>query len=207
MSHFDLAQKKLKIEELTAQTLQEDFWNDPQQAQTVIRRLNGIREVVENYEKLEASLANLEESGELLKEDMDEDIFTLCEEEYTQMEKDFERFEIGVLLSHEYDQSNAILELHPGAGGTESCDWCSMLYRMYSRYAEKKGFKVTVLDYLPGEEAGIKSVTMLVEGDKAYGYLKAEKGVHRLVRISPFDSGGRRTHFFCLARCHAAVQR
>ena len=192
MSHFDLAQKKLKIEELTAQTLQEDFWNDPQQAQTVIRRLNGIREVVENYEKLEASLANLEESGELLKEDMDEDIFTLCEEEYTQMEKDFERFEIGVLLSHEYDQSNAILELHPGAGGTESCDWCSMLYRMYSRYAEKKGFKVTVLDYLPGEEAGIKSVTMLVEGDKAYGYLKAEKGVHRLVRISPFDSGGRR---------------
>ena len=192
MSHFDLAQKKLKIEELTAQTMQEDFWNDPQQAQTVIRRLNGIREVVENYEKLEASLANLEESGELLKEDMDEDIFTLCEEEYTQMEKDFERFEIGVLLSHEYDQSNAILELHPGAGGTESCDWCSMLYRMYSRYAEKKGFKVTVLDYLPGEEAGIKSVTMLVEGDKAYGYLKAEKGVHRLVRISPFDSGGRR---------------
>ena len=147
---------------------------------------------MENYEKLEASLANLEESGELLKEDMDEDIFTLCEEEYTQMEKDFERFEIGVLLSHEYDQSNAILELHPGAGGTESCDWCSMLYRMYSRYAEKKGFKVTVLDYLPGEEAGIKSVTMLVEGDKAYGYLKAEKGVHRLVRISPFDSGGRR---------------
>lgn len=192
VSHFDLAQKKLKIEELTAQTMQEDFWNDPQQAQTVIRRLNGIREVVENYEKLEASLANLEESGELLKEDMDEDIFTLCEEEYTQMEKDFERFEIGVLLSHEYDQSNAILELHPGAGGTESCDWCSMLYRMYSRYAEKKGFKVTVLDYLPGEEAGIKSVTMLVEGDKAYGYLKAEKGVHRLVRISPFDSGGRR---------------
>ena len=192
VSHFDLAQKKLKIEELTAQTMQEDFWNDPQQAQTVIRRLNGIREVVENYEKLEASLANLEESGELLKEDMDEDIFMLCEEEYTQMEKDFERFEIGVLLSHEYDQSNAILELHPGAGGTESCDWCSMLYRMYSRYAEKKGFKVTVLDYLPGEEAGIKSVTMLVEGDKAYGYLKAEKGVHRLVRISPFDSGGRR---------------
>ena len=196
MSHFDLAQKKLKIEELTAQTMQEDFWNDPQQAQTVIRRLNGIREVVENYEKLEASLANLEESGELLKEDMDEDIFTLCEEEYTQMEKDFERFEIGVLLSHEYDQSNAILELHPGAGGTESCDWCSMLYRMYSRYAEKKGFKVTVLDYLPGEEAGIKSVTMLVEGDKAYGYLKAEKGVHRLVRISPFNAAGKRQTSF-----------
>ena len=183
VSHFDLAQKKLKIEELTARTLEADFWNDPQQAQNVIRRLNSIREVVESYEKLEAALANLEESCELLKEDMDEDIFMLCEEEYIQMEKDFSQFEIGVLLSHEYDQSNAILELHPGAGGTESCDWCSMLYRMYSRYAEKKGFKVTVLDFLPGEEAGVKSVTMLVEGDKAYGYLKAEKGGHRLVRI------------------------
>lgn len=116
----------------------------------------------------------------------------LAEEEYDAMAKDFENFEIQVLLSHEYDQNNAILELHPGAGGTESCDWASMLYRMYTRYAEKKGFKVTVLDYQPGEEAGIKSVTFLVEGDKAYGYLKGEKGVHRLVRISPFDSGARR---------------
>lgn len=97
-----------------------------------------------------------------------------------------------VLLSHEYDNSNAILEIHPGAGGTESCDWAGMLYRMYTRYAEKHGYKVSVLDYLPGEEAGIKSVTFLVEGEKAYGYLKSEKGVHRLVRISPFDSGARR---------------
>ena len=196
MSHFDLAQKKLKIEELTAQTMQEDFWNDPQQAQTVIRRLNGIREVVENYEKLEASLANLEESGELLKEDMDEDIFTLCEEEYTQMEKDFERFEIGVLLSHEYDQSNAILELHPGAGGTESCDWCSMLYRMYCRWAERKGYQVEVLDFLDGEEAGIKSVTIQINGENAFGYLKSERGVHRLVRISPFNANGKRQTSF-----------
>ena len=108
------------------------------------------------------------------------------------MDKKFEDFEIQVLLSHEYDQNNAILEIHPGAGGTESCDWASMLYRMYTRYAEKHGFKVSVLDYLPGDEAGIKSVTFLVEGDKAYGYLKSEKGVHRLVRISPFDSGARR---------------
>ena len=137
-----------------------------------------------------------EESGELLKEDMDEDIFTLCEEEYTQMEKDFERFEIGVLLSHEYDQSNAILELHPGAGGTESCDWCSMLYRMYTRWAERKGFSVEVLDYLDGDEAGIKSVTFQVNGENAYGYLKSEKGVHRLVRISPFNAAGKRQTSF-----------
>ena len=108
------------------------------------------------------------------------------------MEERFEQFELKMLLSHEYDHSNAILELHPGAGGTESCDWADMLYRMYSRWAEKKGYKVSVLDYLAGDEAGIKSITFLVEGDMAYGYLKAEKGVHRLVRISPFDSGGRR---------------
>ena len=127
-----------------------------------------------------------------MKEDYDDEIFELFEAEYLEMEKNFDDFEIKILLSHEYDHSSAILELHPGAGGTESCDWADMLYRMYSRWAEKKGFKVSVLDYLPGEEAGIKSVTFLVEGDMAYGYLKAEKGVHRLVRISPFDSGGRR---------------
>ena len=192
MSHFDLDQKRLKIEELTALTMEEQFWNDPTQAQGVIRRLNGIRETVESYEKLQKTLDGLQETCEMLKEDQDEELFALCEEEYTQMAADFETFEISVLLSHEYDSSNAILELHPGAGGTESCDWCDMLYRMYVRYAEHKGFKVSVLDYLPGDEAGIKSVTFLVEGEKAYGYLKAEKGVHRLVRISPFDSGGRR---------------
>ena len=192
MSHFDLDQKRLKIEELTARTMEESFWSDPDQAQTVIRRLNGIKETVESYETLEKTLQELSDTCDMLKDEMDEELFGLCEEEYTQMSADFERFEISILLSHEYDQSNAILELHPGAGGTESCDWCGMLYRMYVRYCEHKGFKVTELDYLPGEEAGIKSVTFLVEGDKAYGYLKAEKGVHRLVRISPFDSGGRR---------------
>ena len=192
MSHFDLDQKRLKIEELTARTMEESFWSDPDQAQMVIRRLNGIKETVESYETLEKTLQELSDTCDMLKDEMDEELFGLCEEEYTQMSADFERFEISILLSHEYDQSNAILELHPGAGGTESCDWCGMLYRMYVRYCEHKGFKVTELDYLPGEEAGIKSVTFLVEGDKAYGYLKAEKGVHRLVRISPFDASGRR---------------
>ena len=109
----------------------------------------------------------------------------------------FRSFEIKILLSHPYDHNNAILELHPGAGGTESQDWAEMLFRMYTRYAENKGYKVKVLDYQEGDEAGIKSVSFLVEGDMAFGFLKAEKGVHRLVRVSPFDSSGRRHTSFC----------
>lgn len=192
MSRFDLTKKRYKIEELTQQSMQEDFWQNPQHAQHVIRQCNAIKEIVDAYDSLQQKLASLYESAELLKQENDADLFLLFEEEYQEMAEQFADFEIKVLLSHEYDQSNAILEIHPGAGGTESCDWAEMLYRMYSRYAGKKGFKITVLDYQPGEEAGIKSVTFLVEGDKAYGYLKAEKGVHRLVRISPFDAGARR---------------
>lgn len=192
MSLFDLAEKRHKIEELNAKTMEESFWSDPEAAQHTIRKLNSIKEVVESYDHLEKTLDSLKDSEEMLKDDFDEELFMLVEEVYQELTKAFDDFEIQILLSHEYDHSNAILELHPGAGGTESCDWADMLYRMYSRWAEKKGFKVSVLDYLPGEEAGIKSVTFMVEGDMAYGYLKAEKGVHRLVRISPFDSGGRR---------------
>ena len=192
MSHFDLTARRYKIQGLTAKTLEESFWNDPQKAQVVIRQLNAIKDVVDSYDALQKALSSLDETQELLKEDFDEEIFELFELEYQEMEKNFADFEIKVLLSHEYDHSSAILELHPGAGGTESCDWADMLYRMYSRWAEKHEFKVSVLDYQPGDEAGIKSITFLVEGDMAYGYLKAEKGVHRLVRISPFDAGGRR---------------
>lgn len=192
MSHFDLTDKRYKIEELTARTMEDSFWSDAQKAQGVIRQLNAIKDVVDNYDNLKKAMDSLEETHELLKMDMDDDLFQLFEEEYQEMLEQFDAFEIKVLLSHEYDHSNAIIEIHPGAGGTESCDWAEMLYRMYSRWASKKGFKVTVLDYLPGEEAGIKSVTLQVEGDMAYGYLKAEKGVHRLVRISPFDAGARR---------------
>lgn len=172
--------------------LEDDFWSQPENAQVTIRNLNAMKDIVESYDFLHISLTSQDETCEMLKESFDGDIFVLLEEEYLGVIKKFEEFEIKVLLSHEYDHSSAILELHPGAGGTESCDWADMLYRMYARWAEKKGFKVSVLDYLPGEEAGIKSITFLVEGDLAYGYLKAEKGVHRLVRISPFDSGGRR---------------
>lgn len=192
MSHFDLTEKKHKIEELNARTLEENFWSNPSHAQHVIQQLNGLKEVVERYETLEIALQGMEETQDILKDDFDEELFEILEMDYHEMEEQFESFELTMLLSHEYDHSNAILELHPGAGGTESCDWAEMLYRMYSRWAEKKGYKITVLDYLAGDEAGVKSVTFLVEGDLAYGYLKAEKGVHRLVRISPFDSGGRR---------------
>lgn len=192
MSHFDYDAKRYKIEELTQQTLADDFWKDADQAQRVIRRLQALKEVVDAYDSLTESIASLKESAQLFKTDMDEELYPLFEEEFQEMCTAFADFEIKVLLSHEYDHSNAILEIHPGAGGTESCDWAEMLYRMYTRWANKKGFKVIVLDYQSGEEAGIKSVTFLVEGDKAYGFLKAEKGVHRLVRISPFDAGARR---------------
>ena len=192
MSHFDYDEKSYQIEELTQKTMEGDFWSDADQAQRTIRQLNSLKEVVDAYDSLQKSIASLQESAQMLKEEMDEELFPLFEEEFQEMCAAFADFEIKVLLSHEYDHSNAILEIHPGAGGTESCDWAEMLYRMYTRWANKKGFKVTVLDYQSGEEAGIKSVTFLVEGDKAYGYLKAEKGVHRLVRISPFDAGARR---------------
>ena len=192
MSLFDLSAKNKKINELDQQTLEDGFWNDQKKAQSVIRNRNSLKDIVDSYEALLTQLSSLNETADELKSDFDEELMEMAEEEFQDAKKTFDAFEIKVLLSHEYDHSNAILELHPGAGGTESCDWASMLYRMYTRYAERNGFKVTVLDYLPGDEAGIKSVTFLVEGDMAYGYLKSEKGVHRLVRISPFDSGARR---------------
>src|SRR5690625_2464160 len=129
---------------------------------------------------------------EMVEETDDEELRNELIEGIKQLHEDAEDFELVILLSDPYDKNNAILELHPGAGGTESQDWGSMLLRMYTRWAEKRGFKVETVDYLPGDEAGIKSVTLLIKGHNAYGYLKAEKGVHRLVRISPFDSSGRR---------------
>lgn len=192
MSLFDLDAKQKTIEDLEKKTLEEGFWSDQKKAQNIIRQKNSLQHIVETYTTLDEQFSSLNETCDVLKEEIDEELIEMAEEEYKEASSLFEKFEIEVLLSHEYDQSNAILELHPGAGGTESCDWASMLYRMYTRYAEQHGYKVTVLDYLPGDEAGIKSVTFLVEGDKAYGYLKSEKGVHRLVRISPFDSGARR---------------
>lgn len=169
-----------------------DFWNDQQTAQGVINETNVLKEIVGELAELNDSYENLDLTFELVKEESDEELQADLEEEIMVLSKKMNDFELQLLLSEEYDSKNAILELHPGAGGTESQDWGSMLLRMYTRWGEKRGFKVETLDYLPGDEAGIKSVTLLFKGHNAYGYLKAEKGVHRLVRISPFDSSGRR---------------
>jgi peptide chain release factor 2 len=169
-----------------------DFWDDSQNAQKVISELNALKAIVEEYNDLVDIQENLEMTLELIKEEPDEELQEELGSELKEYTSKLADFELQMLLSEEYDKRNAILELHPGAGGTESQDWGSILLRMYQRWADKRGFKVETLDYLPGDEAGIKSVTLLIKGHNAYGYLKAEKGVHRLVRISPFDSAGRR---------------
>jgi peptide chain release factor 2 len=169
-----------------------DFWDDQQKAQVVINEANGLKEQVNVFYELNETYENLDLTHELVKEENDAELQEDLEKELKDFVERMNEFELQLLLSEEYDKNNAILELHPGAGGTESQDWGSMLLRMYTRWAEKRGFKVETLDYLPGDEAGIKSVTLSIKGHNAYGYLKAEKGVHRLVRISPFDSSGRR---------------
>lgn len=169
-----------------------DFWNDQQKAQTFINESNALKDQVVEFNNLNDAYENLDLTYQLVKEEPDAELQVELEDELKGLTQEFNDFELQLLLSEEYDKNNAILELHPGAGGTESQDWGSLLLRMYTRWAEKKGFKVETLDYLPGDEAGIKSVTLLIKGHNAYGYLKAEKGVHRLVRISPFDSSGRR---------------
>lgn len=178
--------------ELEDRMLDPDFWNDQQGAQTVINESNALKELVNEYKDLVETQENLEMTHELLKEENDADLHEELANETKEFQTRLENFELQLLLSEQHDKNNAILELHPGAGGTESQDWASLLLRMYTRWAEKRGFKVETIDYLPGDEAGVKSVTLLIKGHNAYGYLKAEKGVHRLVRISPFDSSGRR---------------
>ncbi|PFG04680.1 peptide chain release factor 2 [Bacillus sp. es.034] len=189
---LDLENKEARIQELDEIMVQPDFWDDQQTAQGLINEGNGLKELVNEYKSLLESQENLELTLELVKEEPDEELQKDMEEELADLVKRLNDYELQLLLSEEHDKNNAILELHPGAGGTESQDWGSMLLRMYTRWGEKRGFKVETLDYLPGDEAGIKSVTLAIKGHNAYGYLKAEKGVHRLVRISPFDSSGRR---------------
>jgi peptide chain release factor 2 len=172
--------------------LHPDFWNDQQAAQNVINEANALKDQVHVFYDMFETFENLELTYELVKEESDAELQAELEDELQQLTERLDKFELEQLLSEPYDKNNAILELHPGAGGTESQDWGSMLLRMYTRWAEKRGFKVETLDYLPGDEAGIKSVTLGIKGHNAYGYLKAEKGVHRLVRISPFDASGRR---------------
>lgn len=189
---FDLENKEFRIQEMDEIMLDPTFWNDQQKAQEIINESKGLKEVVNEFYSLESEQEDLEMTLELLKEEPDEELLAEAGESLDAFKNRVDEFELQMLLSDPYDKNNAILELHPGAGGTESQDWGTMLLRMYTRWAEKHDFKVETLDYLPGDEAGLKSVTLAIRGHNAYGYLKAEKGVHRLVRISPFDSAGRR---------------
>ncbi|MEK5166983.1 peptide chain release factor 2 [Paenibacillus sp. FSL R5-0527] len=189
---LDLDLKQEMIANYEEKMAAPDFWDDNEKAQAIIAEMNAVKSSVDQYLALQGEYDDIETMAELAEEEGDESLAAEISESVTAMARKLEDFELQLLLNQPYDKMNAILELHPGAGGTESQDWGQMLLRMYTRWAEKRGFKVETLDYLPGDEAGIKSVTLLIKGYNAYGYLKAEKGVHRLVRISPFDASGRR---------------
>ncbi len=173
-----------------------DFWNDAEKAGKQVIELKSLKNDIEKYQKLQNSFEDIKTLIEMGYEEGDIELVEEVAEEFEKFEEEFESLRIATLLSEEYDRNNAILTLHAGAGGTESCDWASMLARMYTRFAEKKGYQVEVLDFLDGDEAGLKSVTMQINGENAYGYLKSEKGVHRLVRISPFNAAGKRQTSF-----------
>jgi len=172
------------------------YWDDVERSQAGMKELNGLKEEKSTFEELKSQYEDIETLLEMGYEEEDATLIPEIEEELNAFIDKLESMRIKTLLSGEYDRNNAILKLNAGAGGTESCDWAGMLYRMYSRWAERKGFSLEVLDYLDGEEAGIKSVTFQVNGENAYGYLKSEKGVHRLVRISPFNAQGKRQTSF-----------
>jgi peptide chain release factor 2 len=172
------------------------FWENPEKSAKIVQLAKHLKDTVQCYKDLEQQFEDIGVMIEMGNEENDESIVPEVEEMLKEFKEKLEEMRISTLLSGEYDNDNAILRLNAGAGGTESCDWCSMLYRMFCRWAEKKGFSVEVLDYLDGDEAGIKSVTVQVNGANAYGYLKSEKGVHRLVRISPFNAAGKRQTSF-----------
>lgn len=173
-----------------------DFWNNADNAQRFVIELKNLKDTVEKFSNLEAQYEDIQTLIQIGYEENDPGILEDVEHDFEEFKNEFEELRVSTLLSDEYDKDGAILTLHAGAGGTESCDWASMLARMYRRFAEKKGFSVEVLDFLDGDEAGIKSITMQINGENAYGYLKSEKGVHRLVRISPFNAAGKRQTSF-----------
>ena len=183
MSLFDIANISRELKNLEEESSKTEFWNpeNKEHANEVLSKIKALKSKYNGYKELEYEIENLIELANLLQEEYDEEL-----------NKDFEKLELETLLNGKYDANNAIVTIHPGAGGTESQDWAEMLYRMYTRWATKNDYEVKEMDYLEGEEAGLKSVTFEIIGRNAYGYMKSEKGVHRLVRISPFDSGGRR---------------
>lgn len=192
MTLFDLPGKQEQIEQINSKMQSPTFWDNQRLAKRLIGQANSLRNIIETLSQLVIDTNNFLDELDLLKEEYSEDMHLLIDKEFKKLSKRVNEFEMLVLLNKEYDVCDAILEIHPGAGGTESQDWADMLYRMYVRYADTQKYKVETLDYQVGEEAGIKSVSFVVHGSNAYGYLKGEKGVHRLVRISPFDASGRR---------------
>lgn len=190
MNLFEVEKLKRRLEDLEKETLKEDFWSNDNSK--ILQEIKILKDNINSYNKIYNEIQNCIEMNNLLVLEEDKEILQELLEDTKRIRKDIESLEIKTLLSGKYDMNNAIVSMHPGAGGTESQDWVEMLYRMYTRWAEKHNFQVKELNYLEGDEAGIKSVTFLVKGEYAYGYLKGEMGVHRLVRISPFDSGGRR---------------
>ena len=193
MSLFDISSKKKELQELENQTQSEDFWQkDTSLTTKILVEIKELKKKIEKFENSKTEIENLIELTELANMENDEKVARDIIKSTEKLEQEIEQIQLETLLSGKYDKNNAILTLHPGAGGTESQDWAEMLYRMYTRWATKKGYEVKELDYLEGDEAGIKSVSFEIIGENAYGYMKGEMGVHRLVRISPFDAGGRR---------------
>ena len=196
MSPFDLAGLRKKLEELTAKTMDGDFWTDQEKAQKVLKEKKEIENSVEEYDRLEKGLAEIPDLIEIAEELEDEEEGEGIVKSFAKLSKDVETFHLAVLLDGKYDHNSAILTVHAGAGGVEAMDWAQMLQRMYMRWGDKKGYKVSVTDLQDDTEAGIKSATMIIEGKNAYGFLRGENGVHRLVRISPFNAAGKRQTSF-----------
>ena len=191
-----LDEARAEIAELEAESAKEGFWNDLDRSQKVQKRIKQLQQKCEKHEKLQSSWDDLMTICEMALEENDDSMLAELETDYAKLESELEAMRLSTLLSGEYDANNVILSIHPGAGGTEAQDWAQMLYRMYTRWAERHGYTYTLMDWQDGEEAGIKSATIKIEGENAYGYLKSEHGVHRLVRISPFDASGRRQTSF-----------
>ncbi|MCC8066357.1 MAG: peptide chain release factor 2 [Clostridiales bacterium] len=193
---LDLVNKEQRIQELERRMEEPDFWDNPEKSQESMKTLASLKEDVTTCKQLQDQYEEIELLIEMGYEENDASVLPEIQKMLDEFQQTLDDIRIKTLLSGEYDEANAIVTLHAGAGGTEACDWASMLYRMYTRWAEKKGYQIEVLDFLDGDEAGIKSVTFQVNGAKAYGYLKSEKGVHRLVRISPFNAAGKRQTSF-----------
>ncbi|MCF6201710.1 MAG: peptide chain release factor 2, partial [Hydrogenimonas sp.] len=183
---------KKRLAEISEMEMREDFWSDAKRAGEIQKEKNRLERLLKRYEEAESAVSDALDLFEMATEEKDEETLEQLFAEAPEIEERVNKVEIEVMLSGPHDANNAIISIHPGAGGTESQDWASILYRMYLRWAERHGFKVEVLDYQPGEEAGIKDVSFIIKGENAYGYLKVENGIHRLVRISPFDSNARR---------------